>query len=150
MHKIKTLVALSLAVVCGAAWADLEIFADYEPSDYIYSISTIRVDSNMEDAYLEGIRDTWVKAVETQKELGFIEDWMIWRSQLSEAGDFNLMLIVKMSSLEDMQPNKERYEAFMREFTQEQADSNTEFAQKNYPAMREITGNYLMREITFK
>ncbi len=150
MRVLKILAAALLATASSAAWADLEIFKDYEPSEYVYNISTVRVDSNMEDAYLEGIANTWAKAVQTQKELGFIEDWMIWRSQLSEAGDFNLMLIVKMKSLEDMQPSKERYEAFMEEFTKSQADQNTEFAQTNYPAMREITGNYIMREITLK
>ena len=38
----------------------------------------------------------------------------------------------------------------MEAFTQEQADRTTEYAQKNYPAMRELTGQYLMREITVK
>jgi hypothetical protein len=38
----------------------------------------------------------------------------------------------------------------MAKFTEEQADRTSEYAQKNYPGMREITGEYLMREITIK
>ncbi len=38
----------------------------------------------------------------------------------------------------------------MNEFGKEQADASTEFAQENYPAMRVITGDYMMRRITIK
>ena len=38
----------------------------------------------------------------------------------------------------------------MKEFGKEKVDETTTFSQKNYPAMREITGQYLFRKITFK
>ncbi len=46
-------------------------------------------------------------------------------------------------------PNKARYEAFMKEWGEERNKKTTDIAQKEYPAMRDITGEYLMREITF-
>jgi hypothetical protein len=36
----------------------------------------------------------------------------------------------------------------MKKYTEKQADEITEYSQKNYPGMREITGMYMMREIT--
>jgi hypothetical protein len=33
---------------------------------------------------------------------------------------------------------------------EEKYDASTEYAQKNYPGMRKLTGEYMMREITLK
>jgi hypothetical protein len=102
------------------------------------------------DAYLEGIKQTWAASNEVAKELGQIEDYRIYRSDLPQSGYFNLLLIVKFANTADLAPNRERYEAFLEAVGKEKADASTEYAQKNYPAMRKITGEYQMREITLK
>ena len=150
MYLKKIVWGAVLLGLCATASADLEPFTDYEASEHVYLVTTIKVDSNMEDAYLEGLRGTWIPGQEVAKELGQIEDYAIYRSQFSESGDFNLILVVTLSSAADMQPNKDRYDAFMEKMGKEAADRSTEFAQKNYPAMREITGTYMMRKITVK
>jgi len=150
MHLKKIVTAASLVFLAGTASADLEPWTDYEASEEVYMVTTVKVDSNMEDAYLEGLKETWVPGVELSKELGQINDWAIYRSQMSEAGDFNLILVVTLDSAADLQPSKERYDAFMKAMGEEEADRTTEYAQKNYPAMREITGNYMMRKINMK
>jgi hypothetical protein len=38
----------------------------------------------------------------------------------------------------------------MKAFGEERNKETTEYAQKNYPGMRELTGQYYMREITLK
>ena len=145
-------IALGVAalVISSVASADLEPWTDYEVSDAVWSVTTVKVDSNMGDAYLEGLRDTWIPGNKIAMELGQIEDWKIYRSDLPESGDFNLLLVVKFANTEDLAPNKAEYEKFMKAFTKEAADASTEFAQKNYPAMRELTGQYLLREVTIK
>ena len=142
--------AAALGLLTITANADLTPWEDYEASQEVYMITTVKVDSNMEDAYLEGIRDTWVPGQEAAKKLGQIRDYGIYRSQMSEAGDFNLILVVTLDSAADMQPSKERYDALMKEMGEKFAKESTEFAQKNYPSMRTITGNYMMRKIEFK
>jgi len=104
----------------------------------------------MDDAYLEGIKNTWASGNKVAMELGQIESWSIYRSDLPQSGDSNLLLIVKFANTSDLAPNKERYDAFMKEFGEDRDKEATEYAQKNYPAMRELTGQYLMREITLK
>ena len=101
------------------------------------------------DAYLEGIRDTWVASNELAKELGHIEDYAIYGSQLPASGDFNLLLVIKFADTEDLAPSKQRYNEFMEKWSDEQEKRSEELV-KNYPAMRDITGSYLMREITMK
>jgi hypothetical protein len=139
-----------IVALCGIAFADLDPYADYDLSDAVWSVSTIRVDANMGDAYLEGIKNTWAAGNEIALKLGQIESYSIFRSDLPESGDFNLLLIIKFANVSDMAPNKARYEAFMAEWGKEKADASTEYAQKNYPGMRTITGEYVMREITLK
>ena len=63
-----------------------------------------------------------------------IESYSIFRSIVPQSGDFDLLLVVKFSDTEDLAPNKERYDAFMKEWG-EQRNRVTEYAQQNYPAM---------------
>ena len=84
------------------------------------------------------------------KKLGQIEEYHIYRSDLGESGSFNLMLVVKFKNNEMLAPNKARYEAFMKEWGEERNKKTNDIAQHAYPAMRDITGDYNMREITIK
>ena len=143
-------IALVLITVSGTVVADLEIYQDYDVSDAVWSVTTVRVDANMDDAYLEGIKKTWAASNIVSQELGQIESWSIMRSDLPQSGEFNLLLIVKFANTSDLAPNKERYDAFIKEWGEARNKESTEYAQKNYPGMREITGQYQMREITLK
>jgi hypothetical protein len=142
--------ALSMALGSTAAFADLEPWKDYTVSDAVWQVTTIKVHSNMDDAYLEGLKKTWVASNEVAKKLGQIEDYHIYRSDLPESGSFNLMLVVKFKNNEMLAPNKARYEAFMKEWGEERNKKTTDIAQHAYPAMRDITGDYALREIIIK
>lgn len=142
--------AAILLLLAGAARADLEPWKDYELSDQVWTVTTVKVHANLDDAYLEGLKNTWVPSMESLKKLGQIEDYFIYRSELPQSGDFNLMLVVRFADSAALAPNRERYEAFMKEFGEEQSKRSTEYAQENYPAMREITGEYRFRRITLK
>ena len=98
--------AVAVIVVPGLALADLTPWEDYDISDAVWSVTTVKVDSNMGDAYLEGLRETWIPGNKISMELGQIEDWAIYRSDLPESGDFNLMLVVKFADTEDLAPQQ--------------------------------------------
>jgi len=149
--RIKSILTIfAFLTASGAVLADLEPYKDYEVSDAVWSVTTVRVDANMDDAYLEGIRDTWAAGNEVALKLGQLESYSIFRSDLPQSGEFNLLLIVKFANTSDLAPNKARYDAFMKEWGEARSKESTEFAQKNYPGMRTRTGQYLMREITLK
>ena len=93
-------------------------------------------------------RGSGVASNEVSKKLGQIEDYHIYRSDLPESGNFNLMLVVKFKNSDMLGPNKARYEAFMKEWGAERNKMSTDTAQHAYPAMRDITGEYNFREIT--
>jgi len=101
------------------------------------------------DYYLEGIRGTWVASNEAAKKLGQIESYSVYVSELPLSGDFNVVLVTRVESAADLEPNKERNDAFMAAW----GDANEKQTQekvKTYPDIREITGEYRLREVTFK
>jgi len=147
--KLLSTTLLLLLLVSSTASAQLEPWSDYEVSKELWNITLIRVAPNMGDDYLEGIKETWVASNKVAKELGQIEDFHIFRSQLPQSGDVNLFLVVKFADSSQLEPNKAEYDKFMKAWGAAN-ESKTREITKNYPAMREITGEYLVREITLK
>jgi len=133
----------------GAALADLEPFKDYDLSEGVTSVTTVKVDSNMVDKYLEGLSKTWAPAQEIRKELGHIKGYWIHVSQLENSGDFNVVLGVDLKSAADTQPDKAKYDAFMKKWGEANQKKSDEMVQ-TYPDIREIVGEYMMRSVTFK
>ena len=76
-----------LVCFAGVASADLEPWTDYEVSEGVSNVTTIKVHSNMIDKYLEGLRETWVPANKVAMELGHIKDYGIYVSELPNGGD---------------------------------------------------------------
>lgn len=145
-----SLAVLAITFCSSPAYADLDIYKDYTVSDAVWSVTTVKVNSNMGDAYLEGIKKTWVASNQIAKELGQLEDYKIYASDLPESGDFNVLLVVKFKNNEALAPNKVRYDAFMAKWGEARSKETTQIAQRDYPAMRVITGEYRLREITLK
>ena len=148
--KIRQLLTgLVLLCFAGAALADLEPWKDYDLSDSVTNVTTVKVDSNMIDKYLEGLSKTWAPAQKIRKELGHIDGYWIHVSQLENSGDFNVVLGIDFASAADMQPDKAKYDAFMKKWGEENQKRSDEIVM-TYPDIREIVGEYMMRSVTFK
>lgn len=143
------LVGMVLTGITSVASADLEPWTDYDISSNLSNVTTVKVDSNMIDKYLEGLKATWAPANDVAVELGQIESYAIYVSQLANSGDFNVILVVTMKNAGDMQPNQDDYEAFMKKWGEENQKTSDKIV-VTYPDIRTITGEYLMRQITFK
>jgi len=143
------LTALIFMMFSASAFAQLEPYKDYDMSDALWNITMVKVDANMGDDYLEGLRDSWVAANKVAVDLGQIESFKIFRSQLPESGDANLILVVKYANSDSMDPDRAEYDKFMKAWGDANRDKTREIT-KNYPSMRKITGEYLVREITIK
>jgi hypothetical protein len=148
--KIRASLTL-VAAMCLAqpAFAQLKPYTDYDVSASVSSVTTVKVHANMIDYYLEGIRSTWVASSEAAKKLGHIEDYAVYVSELPLSGDFNVVLVTNFKSGADLEPSKERYDAFMKEWGAAN-EKMTEEKVKAYPDLREITGEYRLRKVSFK
>jgi hypothetical protein len=127
----------------------LEVYQDYDLGTEITVMTTVNVDANMGDIYLAGLRNSWVKAVNVQKELGSIKDWKILVSDLPQSGEFNMITMVMFDSAADLEPSKKKYTAFMKKWSEEARKQSNQISAK-YPEVRTITGEYRMREIILK
>ncbi|WP_105188938.1 hypothetical protein [Pseudoalteromonas sp. T1lg48] len=149
MNRYALLLSAVLTFAASNVHAELEVYKDYDLGTSILEVTTVKVDPNMGDVYLEGLRDTWVKAVKMQKELGYIKDWKIYASDLPISGDFNLVLVVWFENAADLEPNKEKYQAFMKKWGEENQENSRKIS-KEYPKIRTLTGQYRMREVIMK
>jgi hypothetical protein len=127
----------------------LEVYEDYDIGTEIMTVTTVKVDANMGDVYLAGLKNSWVKAVTLQKELGYIKDWKIYGSDLPNSGDFNMLLMVTFNNSADLEPSKKKYDAFMKKWSEADEKMSNEISAK-YPDVRTITGEYQLREIMMK
>jgi hypothetical protein len=62
MKAVLAVCLASLLGLSGLSRADLEPWEDYDISDAVWSVTTIKVAPNMQDAYLEGLAKTWVES----------------------------------------------------------------------------------------
>ena len=145
----KLLAAVALTSMPATAMAQLTPYEDYTVSDSVSIVTTVRVNANMMDFYLEGIRNTWAASNDVAKELGQIEDYSIFISDLPVSGDFNLLLVVSFANTAALGPNQAQYEEFMRAWGTANQEMATEVSTTVYPNIRELTGAYQMRELTF-
>ena len=149
MKLRQLLIGTLLLSAASAALADFEPWTDYEVSEGITNVTTVKVDSNMIDNYLEGLSQSWAPANEIAKELGHIEGYWIHVSQLPNSGDFNVVLGIDFKDSAALQPDKAKYDAFMKKWGEANQARSDELV-KMYPDIREIVGEYNMRSVTFK
>ena len=148
-HALSLLMLLGVLVSAPAA-AQLEVWEDYDISDEVWSVTMVKLDPGTQDIYLEGLKSTWVAANEVAKSLGHIEDYAIYANQAVASGAFDLLLVMKMPNTAAMAPSRERYNEFMEAWGQENMDASNEKVLELYNEIREIQGDYLIREITMK
>jgi hypothetical protein len=149
MQLSQLVAGVLLAGFASIAAADLEAYKEYDISVGVSNVTTVKVDSNMIDKYLEGLSKTWVTGNEAAKALGQIESYSIFVSELPNGGEFNVVLVTNFKDSSALQPNQEAFEAFDAAFGEENQAVNDEIV-PTYKNIRTITGEYLMREITIK
>ena len=141
-------IGLAIALSTPAA-AQLRPYTDYTVSDSVSNVTTVKVKENMVEDYLQGIRNTWAKGNDAAIKLGQMQSYKVYVSDLANSGDFNVVLVTTFANTSDLAPNRARYEAFMRSFGTANEAPIRSTTTTVYPNIRTITGEYLMREVTF-
>lgn len=132
------------------AAAQLRFGTDFTTSDTVWSVTNVKVKSNMMPYYLEGIKQTWVSGNEVSKELGQIEDWAIYQSMLPDSGAYNLTLVVQFKDLAQYDKGRVDYKQFEEAWLKKLSEEKREEIVGGYPEMRTIVGEYLVRAVDFK
>jgi hypothetical protein len=153
MKRIFKSLALATATAAFAlsvpASAQLKVWEDYEPQEEVIELTYVKVEEGQLDFYLEGLRSTWVKANELQKEMGHISGYGIYVVPFG-ANEVNLVLRITYPNMATFDPDKAKYDAMMEAWGKANMDSSQETVREVYNKIREIKGTYILRPIEMK
>lgn len=150
------LLALLLTILSApqalAQPASLDYGEDYTLSNEVHNVVTVKVAANRVEHYLAGLSTGWTRGREIAKEMGMLKDYKIYVSELENSGDFNVMLvhIYENAAQRNMLDNPERMAAFRERMEAVQSRAQTFEQTEGYTQIREINGDYLMREVELK
>ena len=130
---------LLLLPVLITMFAAAEIYEDFTPSQEPMELTVVAVQPNYVDTYLTNLNRTWVRAMNVQKKLGYVEDFNVWTS-LSVADTPNVWITVQYKDLASMQQTEEKNKAVEAELEKMYGDNEVELEEisKGYEEIREM------------
>jgi hypothetical protein len=102
-----------LGLAGGSALA--ERWDNYAPSKEAWNVTQLRVQPDKIDAYLNGLRKTWLPAVELAKKQGRLVDYKILVNKDAGTSGANIIIIEEESDWSEYAPDKQRDLAFRAE-----------------------------------
>ena len=146
MLRLK-LTAILLALIVLPVQA--EVWKDYAPSEHVTELTVVSVKPNYFDNYITNLETTWVKAMQIQKELGYIVDYNVWIA--SNADSPNVWLTVRYENLAAMQGSEERYKNFMEKLLASGMDEDAnDKVSKGYEEYRTIVDRAVLHEVSYR
>ncbi|MGK2885913.1 MAG: hypothetical protein ACSLE8_14265 [Rhodococcus sp. (in: high G+C Gram-positive bacteria)] len=141
-----------VSVTLSAQPAALNYGEDYTTSDEITAVTTVKVAPNRIDHYLAGLKSSWIPAAEIGKEMGLAKDFAIYVSELTESGDFNVVLVTTFENAAQRQKAADPKLAteYRRRVEQKMSQQESFKVTEGYTKIRDITGEYLLRKVAIK
>ena len=132
-------------------FASAEIYEDFTPSQEPMELTVVAVQPNYVDTYLTNLNRTWVRAMNVQKKLGYVEDFNVWTS-LSVADSPNVWITVQYKDLASMQPTQEKNKAVEAELEKLYGDNEVELEEisKGYEEIRKMIDHAIIYRVDFK
>lgn len=147
IRKFATLaIATGTLAFSAPASAQLEVWKDYTPQETVVELTYVKVDEGQLNTYLQGLKQTWVKANEVSKGLGHISDYGIYTVPYGD-NEVNLVLRVSYPSMASLTADKARYDAFLKAWGKQNLDDSNKTVREVYNNIRKIKGTYILREI---
>ena len=138
--------AAAMMATATPANSQLTVWEDYTPQEQVVELTYVKVDEGQLDYYLEGLKQTWVKANEIGKELGTISSYGIYTVPYG-SNEVNLVLRITYPNMAALDADKERYDQFMEAWGKANSDSANKTVREVYNKIRQIKGTYLLREV---
>ena len=127
-----------------------ELYKDYEPSEQFIQLTVVAVEPNYLDNYIVNLKKTWVRAMEIQKELGYVVDYGVFTSD--NANSPNVWLTITYQNMAAMQPNEEQYNKVNAELEKryEETEDQLNTIAKSYEEIRKMVDNQIINKVNFK
>ncbi|KUO56177.1 MAG: hypothetical protein APF82_10380 [Sphingomonadales bacterium BRH_c42] len=138
-------VAAAVATATPAA-AQLREWVDYTPQKTVIELTYVKVDEGQLNTYLEGLKQTWVKANEAAKSIGQISDYGIYVVPYG-SNEVNLVLRINYPSMASLDADKAEYDKFMAAWGAANQEASNRTVIELYNKIRKIKGTYILREL---
>jgi len=155
-YKMKFLKSIGLGTVAAAAMAlatpaaaQLQEWKDYTPQKEVVELTYVKVDEGQLNTYLEGLRQTWVRANEAAKSIGQVSSYGIYVVPYG-SNEVNLVLRITYPSMASLDADKAEYDKFMDAWGKANQASSNKTVLELYNKIREIKGTYVLRELKMK
>ncbi|MDX1530534.1 MAG: hypothetical protein R3362_03325 [Rhodothermales bacterium] len=152
MKKSLLLALLSTSLLAPqvvAQPASLTYGEDYTYTGEVHEVTTVQVAPNRVDHYLAGLAESWVSGNEVAIEMGLMKDYKIYVSELANSGDFNVMLVSIYESAAQRHrfEDPDTYAEFEGRVEERLSEEESFEITEGYTRIRDIVGQYLMREV---
>jgi hypothetical protein len=147
MFKLSFLGAL---LVSASFFTNAEIWEDYSLSEEVIEHTVIAVQGNYLDDYLVRLERTWVRSMEVQKELGYVNEYTVLVS--SSADSPNVWLNVEYPNMAAYQPSEEKWKKVNEILAERYADDDDELdaIAKGYEEIRTMVDHQIVHKVTYK
>ena len=146
MGRKAVILLFGLLVVSGAV-AFGQVYKYYTPGS-IWTVTTIRIVSGMDQAYFQYLDTSFKKESDAQVQAGFMKSYKILRTLDDNGASWNMLILREYASLADFERNTEKADAKSREVS-----GTDEMAMKGYEdrtKIREVLGTRTARELRLK
>lgn len=143
----KTVALLFGLLMVSGAVAYGQIYKYYTPGS-IWTVTTIRIVSGMDQAYLQYLDTSFKKESDAQVQAGFMKSYKILRTLDDNGASWNMLILREYASLADFERNAEKADAKSREVS-----GDDTMAMKGYEdrtKIREVLGTRTAREIRLR
>ena len=144
------LTLLATVFICISSIARAELWEDYALSDEVIEHTVIAVQGNYLDEYLVRLERTWVRSMEVQKELGYVNDYTILVSTAADTP--NVWLNVEYPNMAAYQPNEEKWNKVNEILAERYGDDEEELdaIAKGYEEIRRMVDHQIVHKVTYR
>lgn len=139
--------ALGAVLMVLAVSAYGQIHKYFTPGS-VWGVTTIRIHSGMDQAYLEYLDTQLKKESEISIKNGFMKSYKILRAQDDDAG-WNMLILREYDSYASLEKNEEKSDEVLRQATGIDDQKNMQ-GYMDRSKIREVMGTKFMREIILK
>ena len=147
--KLTRKLSTSLAVVALLAAIPVfgQIYRYYNPAT-IWTVTTIRINSGMDPAYLQYLDGQFKKESDAAVKAKYMKSYKILRA-IDDDTSWNMLILREYDSLASMEANQEKVDALSRQVL---GDDDTKQMQgyEDRSKVRQVLGTKTMRELTLK
>lgn len=124
--------------------------SDVYDSGTVWTLSTIRIDANMDEEYLKRLSKTWKATMDEAKKEQLILNYKVLFGTAANPDDYNLLLMVEFSSLGSMDPDPAKDAKWKAITDRVETNPNYKDIIQTYGKIRQWFGQKVMREIFLK